>query len=410
MAPNYSLSRLPRAVRCAALAVGLTLLAHVPAFAKSGEFTYVIGAVFVETAGKRTPAMRGTEVNPGDLIVTGANGMAQLSMVDQAKLSLRSNSQMRVESYPQRVDGNEGAVLSLLRGTMRTFTSLLTPKDRGNFKMKTRAATVGIRGSGNILMTDGDVTIHHTIEGSHTISAEGGNFPVLIATPNQTVLIEFGKSPVFINTPPNLLGAAIGMVGNPPTPDATDATTGGGSDTPTGTGTTTVNSVVVDSIGAQAVGSAIRSLAGTGGAGGGIIVTPAPIGPVALPLTGTAVYDVIGATRPTNAAGVAGTLDAAALNVNFTTRTVDTNIIVTISGQTWDIGAWNVPINGSTFASNTNNPARIDALMIACKPSCGMPMGSLSGNFTGPSGQGANIAYNIGSGPSGAVAFRRRGG
>ena len=78
--------------------------------------------------------------------------MAQLTMVDQARLSLRPST-----TVPDRGLSREGAtqasgaVLNLLRGTLRTFTGLLASTNRDKFVMKTRVATVGIRGSGNIL-------------------------------------------------------------------------------------------------------------------------------------------------------------------------------------------------------------------------------------------------------------------
>ena len=72
------------------------------ALAASGQFTFVTGNVFILKAGStQIQASRGTEVDPGDVVVTGADGMAQLAMVDQAKLSLRSNSRLVIERYPQ---------------------------------------------------------------------------------------------------------------------------------------------------------------------------------------------------------------------------------------------------------------------------------------------------------------------
>ena len=126
--------------------------------AASGEFTFVVGDVSLQKAnGKRSVPARGTSVDAGDRIVTGANGMAQLNMVDQARLSLRPNTQFLIEAYPERRDSNESAVLSLLRGTLRTFTGLIAAGNRDRYVMKTRVATVGIRGSGNILYAcDGD--------------------------------------------------------------------------------------------------------------------------------------------------------------------------------------------------------------------------------------------------------------
>ncbi len=88
--------------------------------------------------------------------------MAQLTMVDQAKISLRPNTQFQIEQYADRPDSDQGALLNLVRGTLRTFTGLIAARNRDRFVMKTKVATVGIRGSGNVLFagtaTDCDPT------------------------------------------------------------------------------------------------------------------------------------------------------------------------------------------------------------------------------------------------------------
>ncbi len=179
------------------------------AFAQSGQFTYVVGPVTIERGAERITPVRGTSVNAGDLIVTGADGMAQLAMVDQAKLSLRSNSQLRIVQYPTTA-AQPGVLLNLLRGTLRSFTSLLTASNRDGYKMRTKVATVGIRGSGGILEhTDDDVTNHYTIEGSYIVASIDGNFPPILTNPNQTVQVVQGQAPKLIPTPPSLLRSGM---------------------------------------------------------------------------------------------------------------------------------------------------------------------------------------------------------
>jgi len=132
----------------------------IPAMAlgAAGEFAFVTGQVSLAKAnGQRSTPAKGTPVDAGDTIVTGADGMVQLTMVDQVRLSLRPNTQFVVERYPEQDQGVGGTVLNLLKGTLRTFTGLISVQRRDNFVMKTRIATVGIRGSGNIL---------HACEGS----------------------------------------------------------------------------------------------------------------------------------------------------------------------------------------------------------------------------------------------------
>jgi hypothetical protein len=221
---SQSTSRIKKTVLACIGVCGLAAgLAPLPAVAASGTFTYVAGQVFVESNGRRVRALRGTEVNAGDLIIAGPDGMAQLAMIDQAKLSLRSNSQLRIESYQRVVGGPEPAVLNLTRGTLRTFTGLLTANNRDRYQMKTRVATVGIRGSGNILSHEEDdckpnepckppVTINHTIEGSHVIASLTGNFAPIITLPNDTVRVEPGKPPERVPTPPAIVAASNTMV------------------------------------------------------------------------------------------------------------------------------------------------------------------------------------------------------
>jgi FecR protein len=228
----------------------LAALAATPlmAAAASGEFTFVTGEVSLQKAnGQRAAPTRGTAVDAGDRITTGANGMAQLTMVDQARLSLRPSTQFVIEAYPERRDGNEGAVLSLLKGTLRTFTGLLASTNREKFVMKTRVATVGIRGSGNILyacdpgecdesVTGGTkqgeaITVNHTIEGSHSVTnlnnTAPGGIATLITGPGQTVLVAGNQAPRYIPTPAFISNAATTMAGAKPA-DSVAATAAGG--------------------------------------------------------------------------------------------------------------------------------------------------------------------------------------
>jgi hypothetical protein len=208
--------------------------------AASGEFTFVVGQVSVAKANGRTVVpVRGTAVDPGDRISTGANGMAQLTMVDQARLSLRPRTQFVIEAYGEGRDSQQGAVLNLLRGTLRTFTGLLAAGNRERYVMKTRVATVGIRGSGNILYAcegddcddsiaaesraQGAVTVNHTIEGSHAVAnlasapqgtpAQQGGAETLITGPGQTVLVLGAQPPRYIPTPRFIADAATNMAG-----------------------------------------------------------------------------------------------------------------------------------------------------------------------------------------------------
>jgi len=464
------------------------------ALAASGTFTYVAGTVFVERNGQRIVAARGVEVNPGDVIIASADGMAQLAMIDQAKLSLRSNSQLRIESYQRKVGDQDGAVLSLLRGTLRSFTGLLTASNRERYQMKTRVATVGIRGSGNIMSHEEEegkppVTINHTIEGSHLVSSLIGNFAPIITFPNDTIKVEQGKPPERIPTPPSILAASNTMVGSedagsskqagaePSTLTLEEIAAGGGSGT-SGTPTfgtnvippvlvavdpTGLRDIVLAGAGATYSGQANASrltLDGAnlrgfnsvpGGAGtsasvtGGTIadaqtfnignnssitigrwVSPSDLNLVGLGrfngtlatthfayggsgypaylsdvLTGTVAYQRVGATLPTNESNTTGILTSAVLSVNFTSRLLNATLGVAMAGTpsapTYNLQAANVPFSLNSFFTLTGYGLAITRTVNGQTSIANDRLsGSLEGSFVGAALSGVILGYAFG--------------
>jgi hypothetical protein len=251
--------RLPIAALGPFLAVALAAVGPGLAFAKSGEFTFVVGDVTLAKAGgQRSRPVRGTTVDAGDRVTTGADGMVQMTMVDNARLSLRPKSEFVVEQYGKTAKGDEGAVLNLAKGTLRTFTGAIAQLNRENFVMKTRVATVGIRGSGNILYAcedqecdtsltggqpvDGALAVNHTIEGAHAVTnivagaapglpAQQGGAQTLISGPGQTVLAMSNQPPRFIPTPAFIMESATNMTGGAAAAEARAASQSSGDET-----------------------------------------------------------------------------------------------------------------------------------------------------------------------------------
>ncbi len=479
--------------KLAAVVAGLALLAMaVPAFAQSGQFTYVIGSVTIERGAQRLTPVRGTSVTPLDVIVTGTDGMAQLAMVDQAKLSLRSNSRLIVQQYPVAAGDPPGAVLNLVQGTLRTFTALLTRANKDGYQMRTKVATVGIRGSGGILESDGDTTNHYTIEGSHIVASLDGNFPPILTNPNQTVQVVLGQAPRIIPTPPSLLDSGkimisgkekkpvieekderlLGQNGSSGTTttqvlganglgySVIDANANLGADpinlqnivianggatlsdqaipagmtldsggalraytayagTQSGTGANVVGGTVSDlqtvTIGGNTTivlgrWSGVSSFgfgSGTGGNGGNVGGSvhwayggagfPSYLSDV---LTGTAAYTRAAATTPTNQLGSLGTLTSATLDVNFTARTLNAVIAVSMTaGSGAAAGSWNLAANNVPFASNTFFASGSRVVVTngsgVSSASSSRLGGSIEGSFVGNTLNGAILGYGI---------------
>ena len=176
-----------------------------------GRIEFATGEVNIIRKTQSITAVRGTSLLEGDVIETGASGQVQMRMADNAFLAMRPGSSLKLDQY--RVTGNatEGAVMSLARGILRTFTGAIAGRDKSKFIMKAQNATVGIRGSGNILSyNDKDGTVNHTLTGAHSVTAKDaqGIERTLISKPGQTVQVAPGGTPKFIPTPAYIFAAA----------------------------------------------------------------------------------------------------------------------------------------------------------------------------------------------------------
>ncbi|MFA5826401.1 MAG: FecR family protein, partial [Gallionellaceae bacterium] len=193
---------------CFALLIGSTIS---DSFAAAGKFNFVIGDVRVTNAAGSRVAAKGMEIEQRDTIIAGQNSMAQLRLTDGAFIALRANTEMRLDQYKfeSSQSPSNNAVISLLKGTMRAFTGAIAVFNKDRFKMKTRSATIGIRGSGNVLnySPENNQTINHTIEGSHTVSTMDarGSITTLVTMPGQTVQVNANGAMKFIPTPAFIL-------------------------------------------------------------------------------------------------------------------------------------------------------------------------------------------------------------
>jgi hypothetical protein len=107
--------------------------------------------------------------------VNTQQGRAQLRFQDGAFMSLQPETSFKVEQFRfvENGGGNDGIVMNLLKGGMRTITGLIGRANRQNYRFRTDVATIGIRG------TEYAVRYTNSIEvfcagGSIDIQNEGG--------------------------------------------------------------------------------------------------------------------------------------------------------------------------------------------------------------------------------------------
>lgn len=113
-----------------------------------------------------------------------------------------------------------------------------------------------------------------------------------------------------------------------------------------------------------------------------------------LPVTGSASYQLIGATSPTDANGAVGTLGGATLSANFSTQTLNHSVSLGINGNTI-AASYSGPLNTfgrGTALTNSYNTVTVNGQAITPQ------FADFSAVFVGPSGAiptGAGVSYGL---------------
>lgn len=123
-----------------------------------GRVAFVKGDLHAITnAGERRRVVAGGPVHQGDILETAVNSIAVLAFVDQARLTLQSDSRFVIEqyTYEEQAPERNSALLRLVRGGLRAVTGLLAQARPDGYQMRTPVATIGIRGTGFDLVCQG---------------------------------------------------------------------------------------------------------------------------------------------------------------------------------------------------------------------------------------------------------------
>ena len=134
-----------------------------------GQIVEVRGKRFALSAkGKKRDLDTGGEVFVGDHIYTGVDGFLRLSMIDEAKIDLRCNSEMVIEDYRLMRAGNR-SIIYLIKGSLRKITGSIGKFADDVYEMKTPISTVGVRGTDYALR----VLQSHGCDGSVDVNSKG---------------------------------------------------------------------------------------------------------------------------------------------------------------------------------------------------------------------------------------------
>ena len=153
---------------------------------KIGTIAAVQGEAVIVRASQTLDAVNGTAVEEKDRIKTAAKTKVQVMLNDQTVVTIGPNSEYVFNAYNDKNDPH--VAMELKRGFFKAVTGKLGKIAPKRFQIRTKSATIGIRGTYLIAYIDEEVERIGCIKGTITVTFEG-----------ETLVIPAGSMALFVN-------------------------------------------------------------------------------------------------------------------------------------------------------------------------------------------------------------------
>jgi hypothetical protein len=138
-----------------ALALALCLVALPAAAAEIGQVKTSRGDVVVERAGGAIPARPGTRLQASDVLRSGADGAAGITMNDGATLSVGPNSVLSLDAFGFDATTHQGRFdATLSKGSLSVVSGKIARQSPEAMKVRTPASVLGVRGTEFVVRVD----------------------------------------------------------------------------------------------------------------------------------------------------------------------------------------------------------------------------------------------------------------
>ena len=156
------------------LFVLLTMIATL--LANIGEVTALSGSAQLLRQSETITVAKGAEINENDLLKTAARSKAQVVLKDDTVITIGPQSEYLFERYME--SGDSEVVMQLKRGFFKTVTGKIGKIAPQRFKIKTKAATIGIRGTQFMAYVNDDEEKIGCIQGEIIVWTADGEYIV----------------------------------------------------------------------------------------------------------------------------------------------------------------------------------------------------------------------------------------
>jgi len=131
-----------------ALLLMLLCFAAVASAAEIGQIKTSKGQVTIERDGRSQPGMVGLRLQTADVIKTGADGSAGITMDDESLLSVGPNSVLSLDRFVFDSKTNAGRFdAALNRGTLAVISGKIAKQAPDAMTVRTPTAVLGVRGT-----------------------------------------------------------------------------------------------------------------------------------------------------------------------------------------------------------------------------------------------------------------------
>ena len=131
-----------------ALIVAAAAPAAAQEIAPAGHVKKVSGDAFIVRRDTAVPARAGDAVYASDALRTSTGGAIGVTLMDDTRISLGPNSEVRLERYVfAPAEGGLGMVLNFVRGVAAYVSGRIAKLAPGSIRLETPSAIVGVRGT-----------------------------------------------------------------------------------------------------------------------------------------------------------------------------------------------------------------------------------------------------------------------
>ena len=138
------------------LMTGMAVSTVAVAEESSGMVVASRGEVSAVANGDSRELKQGDFVYVNDEIQTSARSFAVLQFTDGAKVTVRPESKLIIETYLYAGNDNDETTLNLVSGGLRVITGAMAKNNPENYKVRTPVALMGVRGTEFSIMLCGD--------------------------------------------------------------------------------------------------------------------------------------------------------------------------------------------------------------------------------------------------------------